>query len=91
MAKVMLYQSSPYNGKNGTNSRWAELKPLLEAIMASGKDNKGTGYRLADSYESLYVARASDWKGEAVLDMLMALSGVQTNTSVINGSSHFDM
>ena len=91
MAKVMLYQSSPYNGKNGTNSRWAELKPLLETIMASGKDNKGTGYRLADSYESLYVAGESDWTGESVFDMQMAISGVQTNTNVINGSSHIGM
>ena len=42
LAKVKLYQSSPYNGKNGTVNRWSEVKSLLETIIESGKDNNGT-------------------------------------------------
>lgn len=91
LAKVKLYQSSPYNGKNGTVNRWSEVKSLLETIIASGKDNNGTSYRLADTYTSLYIAGESDWTGESVLDIQMAISGTQSNTNAINGASHIGM
>lgn len=91
LAKVKAYQSSPYNGKNGTANKWGEVKTLLETVMANGKDNKGTSYKLADTYESLYIAGESDWTGESVLDIQMAISGTQTNTNAINGSSHIGM
>lgn len=91
MAKVMLYQSSPYNGTNKTVNRWTEVKSLLETIMASGVDNNGTTFRLADTYEELYVAGESDWTGESVFDIQMAISGTQSNTNSVNGTSHIGM
>ncbi|MFA6767358.1 MAG: RagB/SusD family nutrient uptake outer membrane protein [Parabacteroides sp.] len=91
LAKVMMYESSPYNGTNGTVNRWDEVKSLLETIMTEGKDNHGTKFKLADTYESLYVAGESDWTGESVFDMQMAISGVEENTNNVNGSWHIGM
>lgn len=88
LAKVKLFKSSPYNGTNGTSSNWSEVKSLLETVMASGKDSKGTKYRLADTYETLYVAGESDWTGESVLDIQMAISGTQVYTNAITGSAN---
>lgn len=56
--------------------------------MANGKDNNGTKYRLADTYEELYTAGVSDWTGESVFDIQMAISGTQTNTNAPNGAPH---
>ncbi len=91
LAKVKAYQSSPYNGKNGTSNKWGEVRTLLETIIANGKDNNGTSYKLAESYESLFIAGESDWTGESVLDIQMAISGTQSNTNSINGTSHIGM
>jgi len=91
LAKVMMYESSPYNGSNGTTNRWAEVKSLLETIMANGCDSKGTKYKLADTYDQLYNAKTSDWTGESVLDIQMEISGTQTNTNCINGTAHIGM
>lgn len=88
LAKVKMYQSSPYNGTNGTQNRWAEVKSLLDEIMSNGKDNKGTRYCLAQTYDDLYTAGISDWTGESVFDIQMAISGTQTNTNAINGAPH---
>jgi len=86
LAKTLVYWSSAYNGKNGNENRWEETKSLLTEIMAQGKDNNGTKYQLADSYEDLYIAGISDWTGESVFDIQMAISGTQTNTNAINGA-----
>lgn len=83
-----MYQSSVYNGKNGNSNHWAEVKTILEEVMANGKDNNGTKYRLADTYEELYTAGVSDWTGESVFDIQMAISGTQTNTNAPNGAPH---
>ncbi len=91
LAKVKLYQSSPYNGTNNTVDRWEEVKSLLEEIMASGVDNNGTPFQLADTYEELYTAGESDWTGESVFDIQMAISGTQSNTNSVNGTSHIGM
>lgn len=91
LAKVMMYESSPYNGTNGTTNRWAEVKSLLETIMANGCDSKGTKYKLADTYEELYTAGKSDWTGESVLDIQMAISGTETATNTIDGGSQIGM
>lgn len=85
LAKVYVYWSSPYNGNNGNENHWEEAKTLLEEIIANGKDNKGTHYQLASSYEDLFIAGVSDWTGESVVDIPMAISGKQTNTNAING------
>ena len=60
LAKTRMYQSSVYNGKNGNSNHWAEVKTILEEVMDNGKDNNGTKYRLADTYEELYTAGVSD-------------------------------
>lgn len=91
LAKVKMYQSSPYNGTNQTVNRWSEVKTLVEEIMASGMDNNGTSYRLADSYEDLFTAAKSDWTGESIFDIQMAISGTQINTNAIDGGSHIGM
>lgn len=91
LAKVKMYQSSPYNGTNGTANRWSEVKSLLEEIMQSGMDSNGTKYKLADTYEDLYTAGESDWTGESIFDIQMSISGQQTLTNAINGSAHIGM
>lgn len=91
LAKVKMYQSSPYNGKNGTQNRWTEVKALLEEIMANGKDNNGTKYKLANTYEQLYTAGESDWTGESIFDIQMAVSGTVEQTSNINGAWHIGL
>ena len=91
LAKVKMYQSSPYNGTNNMVNRWTEVKSLLEAIMASGKDNNGTRFRLADNYADLFTAGKSDWTGESVFDVQLSISGTQTNTNLMYGSSHIGM
>ena len=88
LAKLRIYQSSPYNGTNGTSNHWAEAKTILEDVMTNGKDNNGTKYQLAENYEKLYLAGESDWTGESVFDIQMAISGTQTNTNAINGAPH---
>lgn len=88
LAKVKMYQSSPYNGKNGTSNHWTEVKTILEDVIANGKDNKGTKFRLADTYEELYTAGESDWTGESVFDVQAAVSGTVEQTANINGAWH---
>ena len=86
LAKVKMYQSSPYNGQNGTSNKWAEVKSLIETIMANGKQNDGQKFRLADTYEDLFNAAVSDWTGESVFDVQYAISGTQTTTNTHAGS-----
>lgn len=91
LAKLRIFQSSPYNGTNATSNHWADAKQLLEAIIANGVDSRGTKYCLAPSYETLYTAGESDWTGESVFDVQMAISGTQYYTNVINGNSHISL
>ena len=86
LAKLRLYQSSPYNGTNGTSDHWADAKALLEAIIANGQDNNGTKFKLADTYEDLFTAGSADWSGESVFDIQRTISGSQVIT--IEGSWH---
>lgn len=88
LAKVKMYQSSPYDGKNGTSNHWTEVKSILEDVMANGKDNNGTKFKLADTYEELCYAGKSDWTGESVFDIQMAITGTVEETSNINGPWH---
>jgi hypothetical protein len=91
LAKIYVYWSSPYNGKNGNADHWNDAKTLLETIIASGKDAKGQKYKLADQYATLYQAGESDWTGESIFDIQHAISGTQTNTNTINGGPHIGM
>lgn len=88
LAKVKMYQSGVYDGKNGNSNHWGEVKSILEDVIANGKDNNGTKYRLADTYEELYTAGESDWTGESVFDIQMAITGTVQQTSNINGAWH---
>ena len=87
LAKLRIFQSSPYNGTNGTSNKWTEAKSILE----TGTDSKGTKYTLTPSYETLYTAGESDWSGESVFDVQMAISGTQYYTNAINGNSHISL
>lgn len=93
LAKVRLYQSSPYNGdgQNGNSDHWADARAALENVIANGKDNKGTKYCLADTYETLYTAGESDWTGESVFDIQMTISGNVEVINCINGTSHIGL
>jgi hypothetical protein len=91
LAKIYIYWSSPYNGKNGNADHWNDAKTILESIISNGKDAKGQKYKLADEYATLYKAGESDWTNESIFDIQHAISGTQTNTNVVNGSSHIGM
>jgi hypothetical protein len=65
--KVMMFQSSPYNGTNGGRNRWAEVKTDLENLMANGVTSNGLPYALHKSYEELFNAKTSDNTSENVL------------------------
>lgn len=91
LAKVKMYQSSPYNGTNKTENHWSEVKTIIEDIMKNGKDNNGVKFKLADTYETLFTAGESDWTGESVFDIQLAISGTQTNTNLMYGSEHIGM
>ena len=90
LAKLRIFQSSPYNGTNGTSNKWTEAKSILETVIANGTDSKGTKYTLTPSYETLYTGE-SDWTGESVFDVQMAISGTQYYTNAINGNSHISL
>lgn len=91
LAKLRMYQSSPYDGTNGTSNKWAEVKTLLETVMANGVDPKGTTYRLADTYEELYIAGQSDWTGESIFDVQSSLSGSSDRNSTVAGGATIAM
>lgn len=88
LAKLYLYWSSPYNGKNGTADHWNDCKTLLDDIIANGKNAQGTKYRLVDNYDDLFEVETSDWNGEDVFDIQTSLSGTQIYTNaVVSGYS----
>lgn len=84
LAKLYLFWSSPYNGKNDAGkNHWGEAKSLFKEIIDSGKDAMGNNYRLIDKYGDLFDAEAADvdWGGEGVFDVQLTISGTQTNTN----------
>jgi hypothetical protein len=82
LAKLYLYWSSPYNGKNATDDHWNDCKALLDEIIANGKDAKGTPFKLAKTYGELFNnANTSDWTGESVFDVQLTINGTQTDTN----------
>jgi hypothetical protein len=91
LAKLRMFQSSPYNGTNGGSDHWAEVRTLLENIMANGVDPKGTKYRLADTYEQLFTAGESDWTGESIFDVQTSLAGSSDRTSTVAGGAAVGM
>ena len=91
LAKVRVYQSSKYNGQNGTSNHWTEARDILKNVIDNGKDSRGNKYTLADTYESLYTAGESDWSGESVFDVQQAVIGAIEQPSSINGTSHIGM
>ena len=82
LAKLYLYWSSPFNGKNATANKWSECKTLLDDIIANGVDAKGQKLKLAKTYGELFNnANTSDWTGESVFDVQLTISGTQTDTN----------
>ena len=82
LAKMYLYWSSPFNGKNATANHWGEAKSLLDDILHNGVDAKGQKFRLADTYGELFNnANTSDWTGESVFDVQLTINGTQTDTN----------
>lgn len=64
---------------------------IFQSSPYNGTDSKGTKYTLTPSYETLYTAGESDWTGESVFDVQMAISGTQYYTNAINGNSHISL
>ncbi len=93
LAKTYIYWSSPYTGgENGANAgKWSEAKSLIETILANGCDANGNRYQLAENYSSLWQASESDWTGESIFDIQTAISGTQTYTNSLTGTSHIAM
>jgi len=95
LAKVLIYQASPYTGAEngaGKTMNWTTAKNLLETIIANGCDSKGKKYQLADTYAELYQAGKSDWTGESVFDIQAAIVGTSNNNpSALLGGSHIAM
>ena len=82
LAKLYLYWSSPFNGKNATANHWSEAKSLLDEIINNGVDAKGQKYKLANTYAELFNnANTSDWTGESVFDVQLTISGTQTDSN----------
>ena len=94
-AKVLMYQASPYGGVEngaGKTGNWSAAKSILEQIINSGKDSKGTKYQLANTYEELFTAGKSDWTGESVFDIQATIVGTSNNNpSALLGGSHIAM
>ncbi|MDR0995156.1 MAG: RagB/SusD family nutrient uptake outer membrane protein [Tannerella sp.] len=90
LAKVEMFQASPYNGGNGAGKTelWKDVRTRLEDIIANGTDSQGNKYKLADNYEELYTAGESDWTGESVFDMQASIDGTETNSNTIDGGPH---
>ena len=86
LAKLYLYWSSPYNGTNGTADHWSDAKSLFKEIIDSGVDAKGTKYKLAETYQSLFDAATSDWSGESVIDCQMTLNGSDVLQNAVYGA-----
>ena len=84
LAKLYVYWSSPFNGKNASANHWSEAKSLLDDIINNGVDAKGQKFRLADTYAELFNnAGTSDWTGESVFDVQLVISGTQTDSNAI--------
>jgi hypothetical protein len=87
LAKIYVYYSSPYDGKNGTANHWNEALATLKDVIDNGRDSRGQKYRLADTYQDLYTAGISDWTGESVFDIQHVISGTQSTTNSLNGDA----
>ena len=87
LAKLYLYWSSPYNGKNGAGANhWSDAYNLLKEIIASGKTSDGKKAGLEPSYYKIFTPEG-DWTSENVFDVQYQ---IKDNTAwqvcTINGS-----
>ena len=83
LAKFYIYMSSPYDGSAGyaTANKWTDAANLLDEIIASGVDAKGTKYQLASTYDALWHYETSDWTGESVFDVQFTFNGTTSQTA----------
>lgn len=89
-AKTRVFQSSPYNGKNGTNpSNWAAAKIDLETLISEGITSKGDRYSLYSKYGEFFSSR-HDNTPEAVFAIQQAITGTNTNGSTVWGSGQYN-
>lgn len=84
LAKLYLYWSSPYNGKNGTADHWKDAENLLEEIMQKGKTSDGQPYKLEPNYYKIFTPDG-DWTSENVFDVQYQIEGTTWQTCTING------
>ncbi len=89
-AKVMMFQSSPYNGTSGGTDRWSEVKTTLETIMADGVTSDGQKYDLHPSYQELFIAGLSDNTAENVFEVQQTVVGTSTNGNTVWGAGQLN-
>lgn len=87
LAKLYLYQASPYNGKNGANNAeaWTKAENLLNEIIGSGKTSEGIKFKLEPNYAKIFSINGDD-TSENVFDVEYKIEGTAWQTCTINGS-----
>lgn len=85
-AMTLVYQSSKYDGKNGTQNRWNEALEVLRGLIpeegGNGKTSNGLTYALHPSYGELYDASTSDNTSENVFEIQQVLIGSSTSGNI---------
>ena len=69
LAKLYVYWSSPFNGKNATANHWSEAKNLLDDIINNGVNAKGQKFNLTKNYGDLFDSNTYDSTEETIFDV----------------------
>lgn len=90
LAKLYLYWSSPYNGKNATADHWNDAKTLFKEIIDNGETAKGVKLALTPNYADLWDNRAgkdvTDWNSEVIFDVQQFVSGTTSSVNAMNAA-----
>ena len=87
LAKLYLYWSSPYNGKNGTADHWNDAYTLLKTIISSGVNSQGQKFALVPNYKDNWSDYTiSDNNTEGVFEIQQAIDGTAWYPATQNGS-----
>lgn len=88
LAKLYIFQSSPYSGKekNGAGAnKWGEAKTLLDEVIGSGKTADGKPLALTSDFANIYTPDG-DWTSENVFDIQQQIEGTAWYPAVIVSS-----
>lgn len=88
LAKLYIFQSSPYSGveKNGAGAnKWSEAASLLDQVISSGKTADGKPLDLTPDFAKIYTPEG-DWTSENVFDIQQQIEGTAWYPAVIVSS-----